>query len=141
MLLTFFLKCVIHGQSYVVVPWKYVHKKIKILKSMKSLAYSQMRRADEYSQHRSIIWPVWLNGWVFVYELSGCGFESSCSPWRGPLQSFWFRSKTGVYTCNLIKWEVLHRCFSKVLLRFSVISIKLGHFFYEIQFNGCVGAD
>ena len=20
----------------------------------------------------------WLNGWVFVYELSGCGFESSC---------------------------------------------------------------
>ena len=28
--------------------------------------------------------PVWLNGWVFVfgkfvYELSGCGFESSCS--------------------------------------------------------------
>ena len=21
----------------------------------------------------------WLNGWVFVYELSGCGFESSCS--------------------------------------------------------------
>ena len=23
--------------------------------------------------------PVWPNGWVFVYELSGCGFESSCS--------------------------------------------------------------
>ena len=22
---------------------------------------------------------LWLNGWVFVYELSGCGFESSCS--------------------------------------------------------------
>ena len=22
--------------------------------------------------------PVWLNGWVFVYELSGCGFESRC---------------------------------------------------------------
>ena len=22
---------------------------------------------------------IWLNGWVFVYELSGCGFESSCS--------------------------------------------------------------
>ena len=21
----------------------------------------------------------WLNGWVFVYELSGCGFESCCS--------------------------------------------------------------
>ena len=23
-------------------------------------------------------WSVWLNGWVFVYELSGCGFESRC---------------------------------------------------------------
>ena len=23
--------------------------------------------------------PIWLNGWVFVYELSGCGFESPCS--------------------------------------------------------------
>ena len=24
-------------------------------------------------------WPLWLNGWVFVYELSGCGFVSHCS--------------------------------------------------------------
>ena len=23
--------------------------------------------------------PVWLNGWVFVYELSSCGFEPCCS--------------------------------------------------------------
>ena len=38
--------------------------------------YSQMHWTD--SQHSSIIWPVWLNGRVFVYELSGCGFESSC---------------------------------------------------------------
>ena len=26
----------------------------------------------------SIIWPVWVSGWVFVNELSGCGFESRC---------------------------------------------------------------
>ena len=39
------------------------------------ITYSQMHRTDKYSQHSSIIWPVWLNGWVFVYELSGCGFE------------------------------------------------------------------
>ena len=37
-----------------------------------------MHRTDKYSQHSSIIWPVWLNGSVFVYELSGCGFESRC---------------------------------------------------------------
>ena len=23
-------------------------------------------------------WPVLLNGWMFVYKLSGCGFESRC---------------------------------------------------------------
>ena len=41
--------------------------------------YSQMHRTDKYSQHSSIIWPVRLNGRVFFYELSGCGFKSSCS--------------------------------------------------------------
>ena len=41
--------------------------------------YSQMHRTDKYSQHSSIIWSVWPSGWVFVYELSGCGFESRCS--------------------------------------------------------------
>ena len=40
---------------------------------------SQMHRTDKCSQHSSIIWPVLLNGRVFVYELSGCGFESRWS--------------------------------------------------------------
>ena len=34
-----------------------------------------MHHTDKYSQHSSVIWPVWLNDWVFDYELSGCGFE------------------------------------------------------------------
>ena len=38
-----------------------------------------MHRTDKYSEHSSIIWPVWRNGGVFVYKLSGFGFESSCS--------------------------------------------------------------
>ena len=41
--------------------------------------YSQMHRTDKYSQLSSIIWSVWPNGWMFIYELSGCRFESSCS--------------------------------------------------------------
>ena len=41
--------------------------------------YGQMHRTDKYSQHSSIIWSLCLNGWVFVYKLSGCGFEYSCS--------------------------------------------------------------
>ena len=40
--------------------------------------YSQMHRTDNYSEHSSIIWPVWLNSWVLVHELSGSGFKSSC---------------------------------------------------------------
>ena len=41
---------------------------------------SKLHHTDKYSQHSLIIWPVWLNGWVFIYELSACGFESHCSP-------------------------------------------------------------
>ena len=25
------------------------------------------------------VWPIWWNSWLFVYELSGCGFEFRCS--------------------------------------------------------------
>ena len=38
-----------------------------------------MHHTDKYSEHSSIISSVWPNGWVFVYELSGSGFESNCS--------------------------------------------------------------
>ena len=34
--------------------------------------------ADKYSQRKSIIWPLWQNGWVFVYEISAWGFEYRC---------------------------------------------------------------
>ena len=51
---------------------------------------------------------VWLNGWVFVYELSGSGFESSCShldfrfracfeqgvPWHSSNYREWIHSET-----------------------------------------------
>ena len=43
------------------------------------VTYSQMHGTEKYSLHSSINRPVWLNGWVFAYELSGCGFESRCS--------------------------------------------------------------
>ena len=47
--------------------------------------YSQVHCTDKYSQHSSVIWPVRLNGWVFIYELIGCCFESYCSHnWSNP---------------------------------------------------------
>ena len=30
------------------------------------------------NMNSNMTWSVLLNGWVFVYELSGCGFESHC---------------------------------------------------------------
>ena len=40
------------------------------------------KRTVKHLEHSSIIWPVWLNGWVFVHKLSNCGFTSSCSHLR-----------------------------------------------------------
>ena len=43
-----------------------------------SLNDSNENRNYNYLVHNLIILPVWLNGWVFVYELSSCGFETRC---------------------------------------------------------------
>ena len=62
----------------------------------------------QYLQHSSTIWPVWLNSWVFLYELSGCGFKSRCSnlnfrfhacfeqgvPWHSGNYRVWIHSET-----------------------------------------------
>ena len=64
------------------VPWHSsnyrVWNNLKCVHDMKR-TYSEMDRADNYSEHSSIIWSVQPNGWVFLYQLSGFGFESSCS--------------------------------------------------------------
>ena len=43
-----------------------------------TIAYSQVHCTNKYSQHSSIIWPAWLNSWVFVCEVNSPGFESRC---------------------------------------------------------------
>ena len=40
---------------------------------------SWTRNQNHLVRKRTLNWPVWPNGWVFVNELSGFGFESSCS--------------------------------------------------------------
>ena len=40
--------------------------------------HSPMHHTDKYSQHTSIICPVWLNDIVFVYDLRCCAFVSCC---------------------------------------------------------------
>ena len=47
---------------------------LKSVRDMKR-TFSQKQIIDKYSLYGSVIWSVWLNGWVFLYELSGYGFE------------------------------------------------------------------
>ena len=90
-----------------------------ILKGVRDVAitYSQIHRADKYSEHSSVIWPDWPNGWVFAYELSGSGFESSCShltfrfsacfkqgvPWHSGNYTVWIHSETRKWHDNNIQ--------------------------------------
>ena len=76
-----------------------------------------MHRTDKYSQRRWIIWPVWLNGWVFIYELSGSGFESRWShlnfrfrgcfqqgvPWHSGNCAVWIHSEMRAWHDNNIQ--------------------------------------
>ena len=69
--------------------------------------FSKIIDTDKYSQHSSIIWIVLLNDWVFVYELSGWGFESRCChlnfwycpscekavPWHSGSYGIWIHRK------------------------------------------------
>ena len=85
--------------------------------------YSQMRRTDKYSQHSPLIWPVWLNGWVIVYELTlqkeqhwlnlltpnQCkGFQRNkwmpCYLWKLCTYLLWFRRKNPK---GMITWALL----------------------------------
>ena len=40
---------------------------------------SCLAQVSEWIYTQKFAWmSVWLNGWVFIYELSGCGLESCC---------------------------------------------------------------
>ena len=82
-----------------------------------------MHRTDKSSQHSSIIWPVWENGWVFIYELSGCGFVSSCGhlnlrfctcfeqrvPWHSGNYRVWIRSEACMWHDKNIQSSLIFR--------------------------------
>ena len=89
--------------------------------------YSQMHRGDKYSQHSLSIWPVWLNVWVFVYELCGFEFKSRCShlnfrfcacfeqgvPWYLCNCRVWIHSETLTWHDKNIQssWQAWEDCF------------------------------
>ena len=65
--------------------------------------YSQMPRTDKYSQLSLIIWPALLNGWVFVHEIGGCGFESSCGHLKYIQSNLWNNIHEMLWTKNYSK--------------------------------------
>ena len=85
--------------------------------------YSQMHRTYKYSQHSWIIWPIWLNCCVFVYEISGCGFESCCNhlnlrfcaffekgvPWHSANYRVWIHSEMRTWNDMNIQFKAPFR--------------------------------
>ena len=103
-----------------------------------------MHRTDKYSQHSSIIWPVWLDGWVFVYELSGSGFESSYShlnfrfyacfkqgvPWHACNFGVWIRAGTRTWHDKNMQPNAPYR---------KVLTTRLNHLaIWPVWLNGWV---
>ena len=94
------------------------------------LLYSCLNVKELFTRNRRDIWSLsnnngtgWLNGWVFVYELSGRGLKShwrhlnfkyrSCFeqgvPWHSGNYRLWIHSKTCAWHDRNIQSNALHR--------------------------------
>ena len=54
--------------------------------------------------------PVWLNGWVFVYELSRCGFESRYCHISFCVHIIWKHYRASDLSSGDIKYNLNDRC-------------------------------
>ena len=59
----------------------YAHQSVhRVWIHSNTCTWIEIKCISQISTHNSsIICQVWLNGWVFVYELTGCRFEFHCS--------------------------------------------------------------
>ena len=124
------------------------------------LISSQMHNTDMYSQHSWIIWPVWLNGWMFVHKLSGCEFESHCChlnfryracfeqgvPWHLGNYSVQIHSEMHIWydniqsdafwlTCSVIEKQMCIDFIATFKIFFTSIFDKVSYFRYFIKFS------
>ena len=86
------------------------------------------------AQDSSIIWPVWPNCWVFIYELSGFGFESRCchllkTCYQDQFSSSdtsWIRLEDVYKTCVRFEYflKMCWRCPEDVFASFSEEALK-----------------
>ena len=102
---------------------KYVlSTKIWFVKTSTRILKYESRVIKSNSDHVVHKWPLWLNGWVFIYELSGCEFQSCCShlnfrfhtcleqgvPWHSGNYRIWIHSGTCRWHDKNIKKNALH---------------------------------
>ena len=91
-------------------------------------------RTGKYSQHSSIIWPVWLNGWMFAYELSGYEFESSCSHLNFKFCAY-FEQEVPSHPGNYRVWihsETLYVIWQEYTVIFAVLDCFKYFILYEL---------
>ena len=83
----------------------------------------KMHPTDNYWEHSSIIRLVWLNVWVYVYELSDCGFKFRCIhlkfgfrscldqwvSWHSANYRVWIHSETRTWQYKNIQSNALYR--------------------------------
>ena len=108
-----------------------------------------MNHTDKYSQHIWIIWPVWLNGWVILYKLSGSGFESWCilhtrycanfeqgGPWHSGNYRQYIHSDTHMWNDkNKLSVNSITVSFEKISSLISQIFIIIFASFQEIDLS------
>ena len=92
-------------------PLTFGYYRVDSLKRVREMIkiYTQMHRTDNYSQHSSMIMPLWPSDWVFIYELSGCGFESSCSHLNLRFCAY-FEQRVPWHSGNCRVWIHSERC-------------------------------
>ena len=84
----------------------------------------------------SIIWSVWPNGWVFVYELSGCWFESRCSNLTFRYRAF--LSKEFLDIQSNIECEFTLKCVRHMMIKYSQMH-RIDKYYNSNQLFGQIG--
>ena len=62
------------------VPWHSGNYRVYIYSEASTwhdITYRVIHRTNDCPKRSSIIWLIWLNGWVFACRVSGCGFKSA----------------------------------------------------------------
>ena len=117
------------------VPWHWGNYRVRIhseTRTKHEKNIKQIHHTDKYSQFSSIIRSFWPNGWLSVYQLTGCGFEFSCShlnfrfpvcftqgvPWHSGSYRVWINSEKRTWHDKNIQSNAPYR---------QVLTFQLNH--------------